>query len=154
MLLRGVREVWRYYALAISIFIREPMFRALGLAAFLALMIGTVFYHFVEGWGWIDTFYFSTVTLATIGYGDLAPVTTFGRLFTVFYALFGLGIVATFVSVLIRAPFLVDDSGSVELPTSGVSGLGGAETPEDRAQKVLRRVRQPNRHGKQARRPS
>jgi hypothetical protein len=56
------------------------------------LGIGTTFYHYEEGWSLIDSFYFSTITLTTIGYGDLAPKTDVGKLFTAFYAIFGIGI--------------------------------------------------------------
>jgi hypothetical protein len=35
--------------------------------------VGTWFYHTVEGWSWVDSFYFTMVTLATVGYGDFSP---------------------------------------------------------------------------------
>lgn len=55
------------------------------------LMLGTLYYSKAENWGWIDSLYFSTMTLTTIGYGDFAPTNPFTKLFTCFYALFGLG---------------------------------------------------------------
>lgn len=64
------------------------------------LGIGTVSYHFIEGWNWIQSLYFSTVTLTTIGYGDLHPTTDFSRLFTVFYIIFGVVTVIGAVSVI------------------------------------------------------
>jgi len=62
--------------------------------------IGTVTYHFIEGWGWIDCLYFSVITLTTIGYGDIAPITTPGKLFTIIYIMFGLGIIINFIEVV------------------------------------------------------
>lgn len=56
------------------------------------LAIGTFFYHFLEKWTWIQAFYFSVVTLATVGYGDLYPTNDFSRLFTAIYILFGVSI--------------------------------------------------------------
>ncbi len=56
------------------------------------LGIGTVFYHYQEGWSLVDSFYFSTITLTTIGYGDFTPQTDVGKLFTALYAIFGIGI--------------------------------------------------------------
>jgi hypothetical protein len=47
----------------------------------------------------IDSFYFSFVTLATIGYGDITPVTTIGK---VVYGILGLGLVSLSVGVIAR----------------------------------------------------
>ena len=104
---RPVLSFLRYYAYALSVFVREPAFRALALAALFALLIGTVFYHLVEGWSWVDSFYFCTITLASVGYGDFAPTTEASRAFTVVYVILGLGIVAGFLNVLIRAPLMM-----------------------------------------------
>ena len=58
----------------------------------LLLGIGTVYYNLVEGWTLIDSFYFSTMTLTTIGYGDITPTTGAAKIFTSLYALFGIGV--------------------------------------------------------------
>lgn len=50
------------------------------------------FYRWVEGWHIIDAVYFSVVTIATVGYGDLTPQTALGKIFTIGYLLIGLGI--------------------------------------------------------------
>lgn len=65
-----------------------------GLTALL-ILIATGFYHLVEGWGWIDAFYFSVITISTVGYGDFAPKTDIGKLFTSGYVLCGLGVFVT-----------------------------------------------------------
>ena len=80
----------------------KTVFRYLGGSVIVVLGIGTVFYRFVEGFSWIDAYYFSVVTLATVGYGDLAPKTAVGKLFTTFYIFVGVGILATFFSFLVR----------------------------------------------------
>ena len=66
------------------------------------IAIGTVCYRYLEGWSWIDSFYFTVCTVTTVGYGDLIPSTEVSRLFTAVYALVGvslalasLGIVGT-----------------------------------------------------------
>ena len=60
---------------------------AITLATWLA--IGTVVFHHLEAWTWIQALYFSTTTLTTIGYGDLHPTTDVSRLIDVFYMIFG-----------------------------------------------------------------
>ena len=54
-------------------------------------IIGTVFYTKVENLSLIDAFYLSGVTLTTLGFGDFIPTTNAGKIFTVFYALIGIG---------------------------------------------------------------
>jgi hypothetical protein len=77
-------------------------FQAVMLLALGVLAGGAVFYHFVEDWSWLDSFYFSTVTLTTIGYGDLVPHTAAGKLFTIFYVLAGVGILGAFINLLVK----------------------------------------------------
>lgn len=60
----------------------------------------TVFYHWAEKWSWLDAFYFSVITIATVGYGDFSPKTDMGKLFTVAYILFGIGIFVTATATL------------------------------------------------------
>ncbi len=64
------------------------------------LGIGTIFYAQVEGWSLLDSLYFSVITLSTIGYGDISPVTSVGRLFTIFYVIVGVGILLGFINFI------------------------------------------------------
>ena len=80
-------------------------FYLLGLVALLTLGAGTVSYRIIEGLSWVDSLYFSTITLTTIGYGDIAPQTDGGKLFTVFYVLVGISIVGAFVNAIIRRAY-------------------------------------------------
>jgi len=67
------------------------------------LGIGTVVYRSLEDWSWIDSLYFSIVTLTTVGYGDLAPSTDASKLFTVMYLAVGVSLLgATFNEILKR----------------------------------------------------
>lgn len=66
------------------------------------LLIGTVFYHFSEAWSWVDSIYFSVTTLATVGFGDLTPTTDVSKVFTIFYILSGIGLIATFANLAIK----------------------------------------------------
>jgi hypothetical protein len=77
-------------------------YRYLLLATVVVLMVGTVFYHEVEHFSWVNSYYFCVVTLATVGYGDLTPHTTAGKLFATLYIFFGVGIITTFITYTLR----------------------------------------------------
>lgn len=77
-------------------------FRLAGVLAIGVITVGTVFYHFVEKLSWVDAYYFSVITLATVGYGDITPHTDIGKIFTTFYVLCGIGIIGLFANLLIR----------------------------------------------------
>jgi voltage-gated potassium channel len=82
--------------------LRDPEFRSLFGLVVLTLAAGTAFYWDVEEWSVLDSFYFSAITLATVGYGDLVPTTPGGKLFTVFYVFAGVGIILAFVQTVAR----------------------------------------------------
>ncbi len=81
-------------------FLKDEEYRSLLFSAMVILGIGTLTYHFLEGWSWIDSLYFSVITLTTIGYGDFSPQTDSGKLFTIFYILLGLGMILTFIQTV------------------------------------------------------
>ncbi len=80
----------------------KHIYRYLVALALLALTTGTVVYHLVEKFPWVDAYYFSVITLATVGYGDFTPHTNFGKIFTTFYIFVGVGIITTFISYAAR----------------------------------------------------
>lgn len=65
------------------------------------IAVGTVFYHFVEHLKWLDSLYFTVVTLATVGYGDITPKTDAGKLFTIFYIIIGITIFVALARVIV-----------------------------------------------------
>ena len=89
-LVHGITGAWR----------RDPQFRSLTFLVVFTLLSGTLFYRAVEGWSTVDAFYFSVTTLTTVGLGDLAPTTTFGKLFTSVYIFAGLGLIAGFINTV------------------------------------------------------
>lgn len=81
-------------------FLKNREYRSLLFTTLIVLLTGTMAYHYIEGWSYIDSLYFSVVTLTTIGFGDFAPQTDAGKLFTIFYIIMGIGVILTFINVL------------------------------------------------------
>jgi voltage-gated potassium channel len=92
LILSSLRAIWTLR--------REPQFVSLAVLAAVAIISGTGFYTLVEGLRVIDAFYFSVVTLTTVGYGDFAPQTDVGKIFTAVYVLVGVGILLAFVTTV------------------------------------------------------
>ena len=78
----------------------KHQFKILLLAVIMVLSLGMIFYHFVEKWKWLDSLYFSVVTLATIGYGDFAPTRDVSKIFTIVYVFLGIAIIFSFINVI------------------------------------------------------
>ena len=54
------------------------------------LLVGTLVYHWLEGWNYLDSLYFCVITLTTIGYGDFTPKNPIGKAFTIVYVINGI----------------------------------------------------------------
>ncbi len=72
---------------------------------FVLLSIGTVAYRYFEGWSWIDSLYFTTATLTTVGFGDLHPTNSPSKLFTVVFILAGVSFVLFSLTVIAETYF-------------------------------------------------
>ena len=73
------------------------------LALVMALLLGTIGFHLIEGWPIVDSLYVTVQTLTTVGYGDLTPRDGTGRLFAVIIMLVGAGGVALAVSTIVQS---------------------------------------------------
>ena len=82
---------WRDYAYHI----------ATSSAVFL-LLVGSVVYHYAEGWSWVDSIYFCTIAVTTVGFGDLSPTTDGTKLFTIFYVFAGIALVGLILDERLR----------------------------------------------------
>ena len=58
----------------------------------LIVMIGTVGFHYLEGVNLITSLYWTIVTVATIGYGDVVPHTMGGRIFSIIIIISGVSV--------------------------------------------------------------
>jgi len=80
-------------------------FRGLSVVLSFWLALGTIIYSLNEGWGMIDSFYFCVMTLTTIGYGDFNPSSEAMRLYTVLYAVLGIGFFVAFNAKIVSVAF-------------------------------------------------
>jgi voltage-gated potassium channel len=55
------------------------------------LLAGTVGFHYIEGWSWIDCFYMTVTTVSTVGYGWITEPGDDGKLFASALILLGVG---------------------------------------------------------------
>ena len=83
-------------------FLQDKEYHQLLGITLIILALGTISYHYLEGWSWIDALYFSFITLTTIGYGDFSPQTTAGKLFTIAYVILGIGIILGFINTFFQ----------------------------------------------------
>lgn len=65
------------------------------------LLVGTVFYHFAEGWTLQDSLYFSAMNLTTRGISPLYPTSAMSILFSVAYLFVGVSLIIYAFSTLI-----------------------------------------------------
>jgi uncharacterized protein YneF (UPF0154 family) len=76
----------------------------LGLVAIFLILIflGAYAYQIVEGWRYLDSVYFVVVTVTTVGYGDFAPQTDLGKIFTIIFPIAGMVLAFYFISMIGR----------------------------------------------------
>jgi voltage-gated potassium channel len=78
-------------------------FRTLKLvvSAILALMvIGTAGFRYLEHWSWFDSFYMVVITLTTVGYQEVHPLSHAGRVFNIFLMIAGVALVFLMIGAL------------------------------------------------------
>ncbi len=81
---------------------QKIVLRAIIAGAIVTVLIGVTFYHYVEQLSWLDAYYFSIITLTTVGYGDISPETPAGKIFTTFYIIIGVGIITAFITTFAK----------------------------------------------------
>lgn len=70
------------------------------------VLLGTFGYIIIENYSFFDALYMTIITVATVGYGEVQPLTTAGRVFTIFLIITSFGTFAYAVSAITR--FVVD----------------------------------------------
>jgi voltage-gated potassium channel len=80
---------------------------AISIALFFVLLaFGSGGYMAIEGWNFFDALYMTVITVATVGYGEVHPVSAAGRMFTLVLIFLGVGyflyVVGNFIQFLVE----------------------------------------------------
>jgi voltage-gated potassium channel len=79
---------------------RDRGFVVLAVSALTLVIGGAAFYWMWEDLSVLNSVYLSVMTLATVGYGDVKPVTAVGKIFTIVFVIMGIGILLAFLSTI------------------------------------------------------
>ncbi len=80
--------------------LREREVRSVLVFLLIILLSGSIFYHLVEKWSYLDSLYFSVTTLSTVGADNISPATIAGKIFTMVYIFLGIGTMLRFINIL------------------------------------------------------
>ena len=70
------------------------------LALLLLTVAGMAGFHYIEGWSWFDGFYMVVITLTTIGYKEVHPLSHAGRIFNVALIIAGVTVLFAIIGAL------------------------------------------------------
>src|SRR5947208_254927 len=76
---------------------------AMLLVPIVLLVVGTVGYDVIEGWSLLDGLYMTVITLTTVGFNEVHPLSEAGRIFTILLALGGIFTLFYTATEVIRA---------------------------------------------------
>ena len=98
----GLFALGRFIIRIVRLLWRKEEIRGLLVITLGVIFLGTWFYHQFEPtittWG--DAYYFTVITLTTIGYGDFSPTIPLTKFFTTIYVFVGLGIIAGLIGLV------------------------------------------------------
>ena len=79
---------------------RENLFRLMGVIVALVLIGAAGLTYFEEDRPFLDALWWAIVTLTTVGFGDISPVSLGGRVIGVVLMFFGIGVLGTFTATI------------------------------------------------------
>jgi len=66
------------------------------------ILLGSLGYVWIEDWGYFDALWMTVITLTTVGYGEVRPLTQAGRAYSMFLMLAGIGVMFYIITGLAR----------------------------------------------------
>ncbi len=89
-------------------------FANLLLTILVLFLVGTAGYMLIEGWNFLDAAYMAVITLGSVGYGEVQPLSENGRIFTIIYICIGVGTLAYLFSRLVELILAAELSGMLQ----------------------------------------
>jgi len=80
-------------------FFSKDILIAIFLFVFL-LIAGTVAFHYSQNYPWIDALYMTVITVTTVGFGEIHPLNSFGKILTIILIISSIVIYAYTISVI------------------------------------------------------
>ena len=65
-------------------------------------LIGTIGYIVIEGYNFLEALYMTVITVASVGFNEVHPLSEAGRVFTIFLIVINLGLFTYFITLLSR----------------------------------------------------
>lgn len=72
----------------------------MGAAIGTTMAIGTLGFVFIAGYPWLDAVYMAIMTMTTVGYGEIRPLSQAARIFNTFYMLLGVSMLLLALGVM------------------------------------------------------
>ncbi|WP_209406212.1 TrkA family potassium uptake protein [Pseudozobellia sp. WGM2] len=66
----------------------------------MVLLFGALGYRFIADYSWVEAFYMTIITVTTVGFGEIRPLSTEGKIFTVFLIILSVFIFAYALTVI------------------------------------------------------
>ena len=97
------------------------------------IFFGAWYFRVEEGWSYVDSFYFTVMTVTTVGYGDLVPTTDASKIVVSIYSMISLPIVLVAFTVIAKS-YVEDRLSQIEKKISEL--VTREKTIEDKIEKI------------------
>lgn len=78
----------------------------LGFAAIVSVvLLGTFGFHYIESWSFFDSLYMTIITLSTVGFSEVHPLSDNGKIFAIILIGLGVGVFSVVFTTFVRKTF-------------------------------------------------
>jgi len=92
-------KILRFLGLEVKV---KPRFFRTFAMFILLIAFSTISIHFVEERSWFDSLYFTVSTISTVGFGDITPQSTVGKIIVILLIIFGIAIFFLIIESLMQ----------------------------------------------------